>query len=315
MRRAVLSGLLAVVLSATSAAAAERAPAASHHQHLISPAAAALWGQPELDAAALVAQLDAAGIERAAVLSMAYVWGDERRPVDDPARRAREENDWTSAQVARFPTRLVGFCSANPLRDEAAAEIERCLDLPGMKGVKLHLGNSGVDVHNPDHVARVAAVFAVAERRGAAVVVHMRARSGMPYGAPEAAIFLNEILPSVPNVMVQVAHLAGAGPGFPDNAQQAFTVFADAIAANDPRVRNVWFDVTTVVTPDATPDDVAAVVQAIRRAGPSRVLFGADASIGGNPAPAEAWAIFRGKLDLTDEEFDLIAGNLAPYMR
>jgi hypothetical protein len=29
------------------------------------------------------------------------------------------ENDWTSAQVAKYPHRLIGFCSVNPLRPYA----------------------------------------------------------------------------------------------------------------------------------------------------------------------------------------------------
>ena len=45
----------------------------------------------------------------------------------DPDRLTREENDWTSAEVAKNAPRLIGFCSANPLRPAALQELERCL--------------------------------------------------------------------------------------------------------------------------------------------------------------------------------------------
>jgi hypothetical protein len=44
-------------------------------------------------------------------------------------------------------------------------------------------------------------------------------------------------------------------------------------------------------------------------------LFGADLSIGGNPAPREAWEIFREKVPLTSAELRTIAANVPPYMK
>ena len=56
---------------------------------------------PARRVSAIHSDLDAAGIERAVVLSVGYSFADERKKLDDPDRLTREQNDWTSAEVAR----------------------------------------------------------------------------------------------------------------------------------------------------------------------------------------------------------------------
>ena len=110
-------------------------------------------------------------------------------------------------------------------------------------------------------------------------------------------------------------HLAGSGPGFPPEADAALAPLAEALERGDPRTRRLWFDLTTVAGPNASNEELALVARRIRQIGPERALFGADLSIGGNPPPAEAWALFRSRVPLTEAEFATIAGNVAPYLR
>ena len=94
----------------------------------------------------LVAHLDEAGIQRAVVLSTAYWFGT--RSCEGGGRRVRESPGGERLGRpggARFPDRLVAFCSFNPLKDYALTEVERCAKDPQIKGLKLHFGNSGVD--------------------------------------------------------------------------------------------------------------------------------------------------------------------------
>src|SRR5215212_2853348 len=121
--------LLAACASGAAVApgAPRDAPLVDYHQHLVSPAFAPIVRLPERDGAALVRELDAAGIGRAVVLSVGYSFADERKGLADPDRLTREQNNWTSAEVARNAPRLIGFCSANPLRPVALEELERCL--------------------------------------------------------------------------------------------------------------------------------------------------------------------------------------------
>lgn len=269
-----------------------------------------------MDADQLIADMDAAHIERAAVLSVAYLYGDPRRQVEDEYARVRAENDWTVAQVARHPNRLVAFCAFSPLRPYALEELERCAGLPHVRGIKLHFGNSGVDLRNPDHVARIAQIFAAANVRRLPIIVHLKTR-GTNYGRRDAQVFLDDILPMAPDIVVQVAHMAGSGPGYPAFADQAFGVFAEAIARHDPRTRNLIFDVATVVTMDTSPETAELIARRVRQVGVGRFVFGADLATGdgGNPPPRQAWAAFRMMLPLTDSEFKTIARRVLAYLR
>ena len=307
--------LAAALLAASSAAFAQTGPpAVAAHQHLISPATAALWGEQPFTAKDLIAQLDTAGIRRGVVLSVAYTFADERKHVADEQAKVEAENNWTSNQVSLYPDRLVAFCSVNPLSTYAHAEIERCRHLPHTIGLKLHFGNSGVSLRNPTHLARMIEVFRTADRDHLPIVVHMRTRTDQPYGREDAELFLNKLLPAAPHITVQIAHLAGAGPGYPDWADEAMAVFANAIAAHDPRTRHVIFDVTTVVTTDTAVDNAALIATRLRQVGLTRVYFGTDLSIHGNPPPAEQWQTILAKLPLTPAEFATLQHNVTPYL-
>jgi len=290
------------------------APLVDYHQHLVSPAFAPIAKLPERDGAALVRELDAAGIERAVVLSVGYSFADERKGLSDPDRLTREENDWTSAEVTKNAPRLIGFCSANPLRPAALQELERCLRLPGMVGVKLHLGNSGISVRDAAHLARMQEVFALAQRLRAPVLVHMRARGGANYGAMDAQIFLDQVVPAAPDIEIVVAHFGGAGPGYPPQADEVMAVFAAAAERKDPRMRNLYFDVTTIVTDETTAADAAAVAQRIRQVGPTRVLYGSDLTPPGGSI-GKGWEIFRTKVPLTAAQLQHIANNRTRFER
>ena len=316
--------LLALVAAVAGgpAAAADVVPAADHHQHLFSPAIAELFSTPErkfeaLTAQDLIAHLDAAGIRRAAVLSVAYMWGRPDRPVEHEYDKVRAENDWTAGEAARYPDRLVAFCSVNPLKDYALDEVARCAkDRRLRHGLKLHFGNSDVQVDDPAHAAQLRRVFAAAGERGMAIAVHMRASISKkrPYGAGQARIFLEQLLPAAGRVPVQVAHLAGTGPGYDDPpAHEAMAVLVDAVARGDRRTRNLWFDVASNAGGGNTPERMASLAATIRKAGVRRILYGTDAALEGN-TPRKGWEDFR-KVGLTAKELATIAGNRAPYLR
>lgn len=289
-------------------------PRVDYHQHLVSARFAPIVKLPARNVGALLAGLDSAGMEKAVVLSVAYSFGDERKKLPDPDGLTREENDWTSAQVASAGGRLIGFCSANPLRPAALAELERCLDLPGMRGIKLHFGNAGVTLRDSAHAARLVQVFTLAERRRAAVLVHMRARGGQNFGAEDARLFLDRLVTVAPSIEVVVAHLGGAGPGYPAQADSVMAVFGAAGDRDDPRMRNVYFDVATAVTAEASPETAALVARRIRQVGPQRVLYGSDLSpLGGSVR--SGWEIFRDRVPLTAEEMRTIAGNVTRFAR
>lgn len=256
------------------------------------------WTRETLPADELIAQLDDAGIAKGAVLGVAFWFhGDYAK--------ARAENDWMAAQVATHADRLVGFCGIDPLQDWAVPEIERCATMPAIRGIKMQLGNARVDFANAAHIEKLQRVFRTANEHGMAIVVHLW--NGPNYGRADAQAFFDRVLPQAPDVVVQIAHFAGGGPGWTDDA---LAVFADAITAGDARMKHVYFDVATVAD-QQTPAELKQLAARIRQIGVARVLYGTDAPP--SPPAREGWGHFRVSVPLTDDEMKAIASNVAPY--
>lgn len=297
------------------------APAADHHSHLLSPEAIALLqgaGALPPDARAfssddLIAALDSANVQRAVVASVGYFFATRYLPAPLPDERARlqAENDWNVQQAARHPGRLIVFCGLNPLREYAGEEVARCRELPHVAGIKMHFDNSGVDVLNAAHIGRLRDVFRTINDHGMAIIVHLRMPAG-DYGATHSRSFIENVLAAAPDVPVQIAHLAGSGPGY--DADGAFLPFAEAAARDDPALANVYFDVASSVVADATSEDLALIAERLRMAGTRRILFGSDYAGIMNEPPHAAWAAFR-QLPLTIEELRDIGANVPPYLR
>lgn len=262
----------------------------------------------EIDGKAVVDQLDEAGVAKAVVLSVAYWFGSDFRGLEGETEYAlvRAENDWAADQVARYPDRLIGICSVNPLAPYAMMEVRRCGEQKRHRGLKLHLGNSGVDLRKAEHSAKLAGVFAEANRQKLAIIIHLWTDPSFDReGGVHTRQFLEHVLPSAPDVPIQIAHMAGGGRA----SQPALEVLADAIAARDPRVRNLYFDVATLVDGESV-ENLRVDAQRMRQIGMERILFGSDTGV----RTLQGWASLHA-LPLTPDEFRTIANNVAPYAR
>jgi uncharacterized protein len=319
IRRTLALLLVGLPLVASVAAAAEApakakvspapkplpAPPVDWHQHLLTKEMAEP-GQKPIDAKALIGMLDAAGIKRAIVLSNAFRHGSPDAAAADEYARVIAENDWTAREAAKYPKRLVAYCSFNPLKEYALDEIARCAhDKRFGRGIKLQFGNSGVNLDDPTDIELLRRVFRAANTNKMAIVVHMRTQRPNPYGAAQAQSFLDEVLPAAPDVPVQIAHLAGGG-GYGDAAMDgAMDVFQAAIGRGDPRVKNLWFDIALIAGNEKQAPRIAERLRAI---GLARLLYGSDGGDPTDPPAKEMLAIWR-KLPLTAEEFRKIEAN------
>lgn len=262
-----------------------------------------------LDAQQLVAMLDAAHIKRAVVLSVGYWFDSPTRPSTRSAAAMQAENTWTAEQAARFPDRLIAFCSLNPVSDAAIEILRHCAADRRFKGLKLHFANSRVDLLNADHVRRIREVFAAANRAGLPIVAHVR--NSETYGAREAHVILEKLLPAAPDVPIQIAHLWGGANFAPD----ALAVYAEAVAARRPATRRLYFDVADAALVANTPELAQVVADRLRQIGLDRILYGSDAAFGNHPDPGGSWAAFRKGIALSPAELEKIAHNVAPYLR
>lgn len=262
------------------------------------------------DGQALVEMLDAAKINRAVVLSNAYWFDGLIEHSGDHYALMRAENDWTAEQVGRFPGRLVAFCSFNPLAEYALTELERCSSKSEFVGVKLHLGTSGVDLSDPNHVEKVREVFEAANRLGMPVLIHLVA--SRDYGRKHAEVFVENILPAAPDVAVVIAHLWG-GAGYSD---EALAVYADAVSAGHPSAKNLYFDVAQVsMVEGENEENLLKMTARIRQIGLDRILYGSDGTLPPGMPPRLVWADFQVKMPLSQSELRKIAANVAPFMR
>lgn len=111
---------------------------------------------------------------------------------------------------------------------------------------------------------------------------------------------------------MQIAHLAGLG-SYDAATDAALGIFADAIvrrcADQEPLVRRRGRGAT-----ERSDDTLRHIAARIRQIGIERVLYGSDAAVSPDSYPRAAWATFR-RLPLSEDEFRLIATNVAPYMR
>lgn len=275
--------------------ATDSIPAADLHLHIGSQASADLVGslQPSSARDSTTAQnaldaLDAAGVDRGLVLSMAYLFGGPEARADqslDEEEMVRAENDYVAAQLASVGDRLVGACSVNPLADYAHREVDRCLNVLGFGVLKLHFTNSDVDLRSDDHLARLEAVWQVLESEGAAAYVHMRTRAE-DYGAQDAKRFIDDVIAPRPGVPVHVAHMSGWG-GYDDATDEALGEFVTAIEEGRLDRQRIWFGLGAVVfQPEAAGADTALartvreanqkLASRVRQLGTDRVTYATD---------------------------------------
>lgn len=295
-------------------------PKADNHQHLFSKEMADFQKIQPVHASDVIGFLDDAGINKAVVLSTAYSYGRPEREPANEYEMVKAENDFVAEQASQFPGRLKAFCSFNPLKDYAIDELERCANRPdSWAGIKMHFGNSDVQLENPEHVEKLKKVFSAANKNKMPIVIHMRASisKNRPYGSEQARIFLEQLLPIAQDIPIQIAHLAASGPGYVDTASyQVIDTFIEALKNNPKATKQLWFDIATVGVRQNDEATSLLLADKIRKIGVDRILYGSDASVGQNPnlLPKESWEAFC-KTGLTRNELNIIANNVAPYLR
>jgi len=289
---------------------------ADHHMHLGSADICQRVGdclesnQPAaVYAADAVAALDHAQVQRGVVISSAYLFGWDEPGLDDDAvaNWVRRENEFTAAEVRRYPDRLVGFLSVDPLRSSAIEEIRHWQGSADLIGLKLHFTPSGMDLVNPGHRASLKAVLQQASAQGLPLLIHI---GGGEFAAQETELFITEILPAAAPSPVQIAHAGGGMPLRADHHVQVLRTFADYRQRGDPRTENLWFDVSYVPAAGEDGELVAALVVEMRRIGMNRFLFGSDFNV---LMPSVQIGMLQ-RLGLSEADLQELRENCAPWV-
>jgi predicted TIM-barrel fold metal-dependent hydrolase len=255
-------------------------------------------GTPPSTADDLIDRLDEAHVRQAVVLSLAYL---QVLP-DDAAVQA--ENDYAAAEVRKFPDRLIGFCGVNPLRASALDEIDRCADDLGMRGVKIHLPGSGVDLKLPEHVAAVSAVFDRARDRDLPVLMHSGAPLGLPLDS-DALANLGSVIATHPEVRLVLAHCTN------DADRSEMEIWLEALDQGFFNNENLFVDTSSCLNfyKDAPKAQKELMVWRMRKWGIERVFFASDyLMVAPDATPAEALDIIR-SYPFTRRELSTILTN------
>lgn len=286
---------------------------ADHHVHLASAELCQLVGEclpsnhpPAVYASDAVHALDEAHVSKGVILSCAYLFGLRSLHLkpSEIAAGTRRENEFTAAEVAKYPARLVGFLSVDPLQASAIDEIRHWKGSHELIGLKLHFTASAVHIRNAGERRKVAAVIAEAAAEHLPIVVHL---GGGAFNASDAELFIRDVLPSAGDSWVQIAHAGGGLPLDDGNHVAVLRTFADHIAQDDPRTQHVLFDLSYVPAPR---ESAARLTEQIRRIGIKRFLFGSDYNV---LTPAHETKNL-GRLGLTKEEWVTLRENCAPWV-
>ena len=285
---------------------------ADHHIHLASADLCRLVGEclpsnhpPAVYASDAVSALDEAHVSKGIILSCAYLYGLPSLHLTsrEIAERTRRENEFTAAEVAKYPTRLVGFLSVNPLQNSAIEEIRHWRGSHVLIGLKLHFTASAVHIRSAAKRRQVARVLAEAALEHIPIVIHI---GGGKVDASDAELFIRDVLPSAGESWVQIAHAGGGLPLHDGDHVGVLRTFADHIVRDDRATRHVLFDLSFVPAPG---EDAAPLTQQIRRIGIKRFLFGSDFNV--LTLPEEIKNLDR--LGLTKEEWQTLRQNCAPW--
>jgi len=228
----------------------------------------------------LIASMDKEGVDISVVVNIG--WTTHELCV--------ETNDYILESIARYPQRLIGFCSVQPQSFEAAiAEVERCAQ-GGIRGVgEMRPDMQLFDLRDEEVVEPLIEIMM---KHKLMLLAHASEPVGHEYPGKGAVTpeVLYPFIASFPNLTIVCAHWGGGLPFYalmPEVKQAMSNVFFDTAASPflyNPQIYN----------------------QVIQLVGADKILFGSD-----YPLLAQSRLINEIKsLDVAEETKNLIlAGN------
>lgn len=231
-----------------------------------------------------------------------------------------EQHDELAALVreARHRDRLIPFAAIDPRREDAAAEVERCVGL-GFRGLKLYprLG------FPPDHPTLTERIYPMLQERGLPVMSHCsrggakgRGLSNETADAFSAPRAYRDVLKRFPTLRICLAHFGGqvdwrayvddgVDPDDPDPGARNWMLAIREMIEGE-TYPNLWTDISyTLFQFESFIPFLALFLQDARLS--ERVLFGSDYYMTRQEALSERAVCFRLRRALGEDMFRRIA--------
>ncbi|MFH1032752.1 MAG: amidohydrolase family protein [Chloroflexota bacterium] len=217
------------------------------------PAFTTLYSSPKAKVATaeeLIANMDAEGIDISVVLNIG--WNSHELCV--------ETNDYILESIARYPKRLIGFCTVQPRSLEAAlVEIERCVK-GGIKGVGEIRPDAQGLAFNDEKVMKP--FIGTISKHNLILLTHTSEPVGHIYPGKGMITpgMLYPLITAYPDLPIVCAHWGGGLP------------FYALMPEVKKALANVYFD--SAASPFLYTPEIYA--QAIQLVGADKILFGTD---------------------------------------
>ncbi len=319
------TGLLATIVATIVRGAAAAQLRYDHHVHLLSPRLFRDWGSLGItfsrpaedysDPARVLANVKA---QRAIAVSMAHLYASEwfaELPEIGEHEQAwvAAENDFIAAAVRTAPDRLIGFYSVNPRQPYAREELDRCRQIDGLAGLKLHLPACGVDLMHREHYAALAQTIGWCADHSVPILVH-------PFSGEEPLAAVERfwsLFEPYPQLQLIVAHVGSSG-GFNDRSAALLAGFQRRREQNPEFGKAMFFDLSGAILleetdgiPATTPERVRQLANAMRELGLQHFLHASDYPVF---SVETGERILREKLQLTPQEIQQLGDQHAPVL-
>jgi uncharacterized protein len=228
----------------------------------------------------LITAMDKDRVDESVVLN--YGWSTQSLCV--------EVNDYILESIARYPKRLIGFCSIVPTEGETALrELERCIH-GGVKGI----GELRLDTHlkGKNWLEIIRPTVDIIVKNNLIMVVHTSEPVGHQYSGKGEATpdILYALITAFPDLKLVCAHWGGGLP--------FYALMPEVKAA----LKNVYFD--TAASPFLYTSQVYG--QVAQLVGEDKILFGSDFPL----IPQRRFLKEIAALDLSEEiKQKILSGN------
>lgn len=234
--------------------------------------------------------MDECGFSHAAISS---IDGFEELPKEDCVRIAKATNDEIAAAVKKHPDRFYGtFCLPSPYIEESLEEIDRAVDVLGLKYWHTHSSYAGTALYDE----RFEPIFAKLAEKDVAFYVHpcypsspylldsgiAFASAGFGFGVDTMKttirLFMNGVFDRHPNLKMILGHMAEFYPYLIDRMDNRFGAmkFLDKDINKMQHGFEYYFKNGNVFMTTSGIFDPDVALLAIKKFGADRVLLGTD---------------------------------------